>query len=333
MPSNQYSKNIVVTGGAGYIGSHACKALVKAGYVPISYDNLSKGHAHAVKWGPLETGDILDGDRLDQVFRHYQPSAVMHFAALAYVGESVDHPMDYYHNNVVGTLTLLNRMLHHGTKHFIFSSTCAIYGNPIEIPITEDHKKEPVNPYGNTKLVVERMLADLAAINKLKFVSLRYFNAAGADPDGDAGENHDPETHLIPLVLQTAAGTRTHIDIYGNDYDTPDGTCIRDYLHVTDLVDAHIRALEYLLNNGKSNFYNLGTEKGYSVNEIINRARQVTGKVIDVNSAPRRPGDPSALVAGSSKIKRELGWTLKYSDLDSILTSAWDWQMKNSTTP
>lgn len=324
-----HNKNIIVTGGAGYIGSHACKALAKAGYLPVTYDSLSRGHAEAVKWGPLETGDILDANRLDEVFNKYRPRAVMHFAAYAYVGESVNQPMLYYRNNVIGSFTLLNRMIEHGIEHFIFSSTCAIYGNPDTIPIREDHRKLPVNPYGNTKATVETMLADLSAQNKLKYVSLRYFNAAGADLDGETGEHHDPETHLIPLVLQAAVGRRPHVDIYGTDYDTPDGTCIRDYLHVTDLVNAHILALNYLLDGGDSDYFNLGTEKGYSVREIIDRASAITGKQIVTREAPRRPGDPAALVADSSHIKQKLGWTLNYSDLESILASAWNWHQKN----
>jgi UDP-arabinose 4-epimerase len=323
------SKIVIVTGGAGYIGSHACKALARAGYLPVTYDNLTRGHAEAVKWGPLETGDIQDSGRLDEVFQQYQPCAIMHFAALAYVGESVTNPAAYYQNNVVGTFNLLKQMMHHGIDSFIFSSTCAIYGTPTEIPIAENHHKAPVNPYGNTKATVENMLADISETNKLKFVSLRYFNAAGADPDGELGENHLPETHLIPLVLQTAAGSSPCIEIFGDNYETPDGTCIRDYIHVTDLAKAHVLALDYLVDGGTSNFYNLGTEAGFSVREIIDNAKRVTGKDIRVKIAARRPGDPPSLIADSSKIRRELQWIPRHSDIDSILSTAWRWQLNN----
>lgn len=319
------SKTILVTGGAGYIGSHACKALAKAGYEPVVYDNLSRGHAEAVKWGPLEIGDILDGARLDQVLQKYRPVAVMHFAAYAYVGESVSEPMLYYRNNVLGSYTLLNRMLENDITNFIFSSTCAIYGIPDRIPIAEEQHKVPVNPYGNTKAAVETMLADLSAPGKLRYVSLRYFNAAGADPEGEIGEKHDPETHLIPLVLQALSGQRPHVEIYGTDYDTRDGTCIRDYLHVTDLVNAHLLALDYLIKGGKSDYFNLGTQNGYSVSEIIEHATALTGKPVTVKHAGRRSGDPAALVADSDKIKKTLGWQLEHSDLDTILGTAWRW--------
>jgi len=320
--------NVIVTGGAGYIGSHACKALATAGYNPVSYDNLSRGHAFSVKWGPLEIGDIRDPDRLDEVFHHYRPCAVMHFAALAYVGESVTRPMEYYHNNVVGSYTLLDSMARQGIDRIIFSSTCAIYGNPDRLPITESHKKNPVNPYGNTKLAVEQLLTDLSAADKLRFVSLRYFNAAGSDPAGEIGENHDPETHLIPLVLQTASGTRSRIEVYGDDYDTPDGTCIRDYLHVTDLVNAHIAALDYILDGASSDFFNLGTERGYSVREIIKQAEKITGRHVNAHMATRRPGDPATLIADSTRARTTLHWKLEHSDLDTILKTAWDWHIR-----
>ena len=325
----QNKNNIMVTGGAGYIGSHACKALAESGFTPICFDNLSRGHEWAVKWGPLEVGDILDENRLSDVLNKYKPCAVMHFAALSYVGESVTNPLEYYRNNVIGSYSLLKTMLSHEIDKFIFSSTCAIYGNPLEIPITELHIKNPINPYGNTKAVVENMMEDLSLINKVKYVSLRYFNAAGADPDGEIGELHNPETHLIPLILQTAAGTKTHIDVYGNDYATPDGTCIRDYIHVTDLADAHIKALKYLLDGGKSNYYNLGTETGYSVNEIIDQASVITEEKIATVIAQRRPGDPPSLIADSTKVKQELNWKLQHSELSSILSTAWNWQQMN----
>ena len=321
-------KFIIVTGGAGYIGSHVCKGLALAGYTPVSYDNLEHGHAWAVQWGPLETGNILDAAALDQLFHKYRPRAVMHFAAYAYVGESVNNPGKYYRNNVVGTHTLLERMLHHGIADFIFSSSCAVYGIPDQIPIPEGHTRNPINPYGRTKYIVELMLDDYFRTNDLRYVSLRYFNAAGADPDSEIGETHEPETHLIPLVLRNAAGLSPHIEIYGEDYETPDGTCIRDYIHVTDLADAHIRALEYLLQGGKSRSFNLGTETGFSVREIVDHSAKVTGKKISVKTGVRRPGDPPCLVADASSIRSELGWTARYSRIEDILTTAWEWQVK-----
>ncbi|NOY16562.1 MAG: UDP-glucose 4-epimerase GalE, partial [Gammaproteobacteria bacterium] len=279
---------ILVTGGAGYIGSHACKALAKAGYTPIAYDNLVYGHESAVKWGPFERGDILDRSRLDEIIKHYQPAAIMHFAAFAYVGESVEHPGKYYRNNVTGSLTLLEAMRDNSINTFIFSSTCATYGEPEQVPIPEDHKQVPVNPYGQSKLMIEQMLSDFDVAHKLKSVSLRYFNAAGADLDGETGEDHDPETHLIPLVLDAAIGKRPSITVFGDDYDTPDGTCIRDYIHVTDLADAHVKALKYLEQGGETTQYNLGNGKGYSVKEVIDTAKKITGKVIPVIIGKRR---------------------------------------------
>ena len=268
---------ILVTGGAGYIGAHACKALARAGYTPITYDNMVYGHAAAVKWGPLEEGDITDYARLEAVMRKYNPKAVMHFAAYAYVGESVEKPSKYYRNNVAGTLTLLESMRSCGIDKIIFSSTCATYGMPEQIPIPEDHPQNPINPYGRSKLMIEWILKDFAAAYDMRYVSLRYFNAAGADPDAEIGEDHDPETHLIPLVLDVASGKRDHIEIFGTDYDTPDGTCIRDYIHVTDLADAHLLALEYLMNGGKSDVFNLGNGNGFSVREVIAAALKITG--------------------------------------------------------
>ncbi|MGD8263581.1 MAG: UDP-glucose 4-epimerase GalE, partial [Desulfobacterales bacterium] len=268
---------ILVTGGAGYIGAHACKALSKTGYTPITYDNLVYGHRSAVKWGPLEEGDISDRQRLESVIDKYKPMAVMHFAAYAYVGESVDNPSKYYHNNVAGSLTLLETMRQCGIDKIIFSSTCATYGMPEQIPITEDHPQNPINPYGRSKLMIEWMLDDFAHAYGLKYVSLRYFNAAGANPDAEIGENHDPETHLIPLVLDVALGRRNHLEIFGTDYDTTDGTCIRDYIHVTDLADAHLLALKYLLDGGQRNVFNLGNGNGFSVREVVAAALKITG--------------------------------------------------------
>ena len=321
--------NILVTGGAGYIGSHTCKALAAAGFMPVAYDNLVFGHEWAVKWGPLARGDILDRGRLEEVFRQYKPSAIVHFAAYAYVGESVEQPAKYYKNNVTGTLTLLEAMRDHGVEQMVYSSTCATYGRPQMIPIPEHHPQNPVNPYGASKLMVEQILADFSAAYRLRSISLRYFNAAGADAEGEIGEDHDPETHLIPLVLQTAAGKRPNITIYGTDYDTPDGTCIRDYVHVSDLAEAHLLALKALSSNGSSASYNLGTGRGFSVREVIQTAHSVTGRVIPVREGPRRPGDPPRLVADATRAKTALGWTPKYADLNQIVKSAWSWSLRH----
>ena len=316
---------ILITGGAGYIGSHACKALAQAGCMPIAYDNLVYGHRWATRWGPLEVGDILDRPRLDAVIARYKPQAVMHFAAFAYVGESVEDPGKYYRNNVAGTLILLEAMRDHGINKLIFSSTCATYGVPEHVPITEDHPQQPINPYGASKLMIERMLGDFDVAHELRSISLRYFNAAGADPDGEIGEAHDPETHLIPLVLDAAAGHRSAITVYGNDYDTADGTCIRDYIHVTDLAKAHVLALQALDRGAPSTVYNLGNGQGFSVQEVIDRAREVTGRAIPVNMGPRRPGDPPRLVGDATRIRRDLDWRPAYADLDAILETAWYW--------
>jgi len=319
--------NILVTGGAGYIGSHACKALTQAGYIPISYDNLVYGHESAVKWGPLETGDINDRDRLDEVIDQYRPAAVMHFAAYAYVGESVENPGKYYRNNVLGTLTLLEAMRDSGIDKLIFSSTCATYGVPQIVPITEDHPQAPINPYGSSKLMIERMLNDFDIAHKMRSISLRYFNAAGADPDSEIGEDHDPETHLIPLVLDAAMGKRPHITIYGTDYDTEDGTCVRDYIHVTDLADAHVLALKALEEGAGTTAYNLGNGKGFSVKEVIEVAENVTGKKIPVQVGERRVGDPPRLVGDAGQISAALHWTPRFTDLESIIGSAWNWHL------
>lgn len=321
--------NIFVTGGAGYIGSHACKALAQAGYTPISYDNLVYGHRWAVKWGPLEEGDITDRARLNEVIAKYQPAAIMHFAAYAYVGESVQDPGKYYRNNVAGTLTLLEVMRDHGIDKFIFSSTCATYGIPDSVPIREDHPQRPINPYGASKLMIERILRDFDTAHGLRSISLRYFNAAGADPDGDIGEAHDPETHLIPLVLDAAAGKRSSINVFGDNYDTPDGTCIRDYIHVTDLANAHVLALKALEGGAKTTAYNLGNGYGFSVKEVIETAERVVGKTVPVEIGQRRAGDPSRLVGDSTLIRKALKWYPRYAELQLMISSAWNWRVRS----
>lgn len=323
------SKNILVTGGAGYIGSHTCKVLAHWGYTPIAFDNLAYGHRWAVKWGPMVEGDILDHEALDKVMRQYKPDAVIHFAAYAYVGESVAEPLKYYRNNVDGSLYLLEAMLNHGIDQFIFSSTCATYGVPEHMPITENHPQQPVNPYGNSKLMIEQIIRDFDAAYNLRSIALRYFNAAGADADGEIGEDHNPETHLIPLVLDAATDRESDITVFGDDYDTPDGTCIRDYIHVTDLADAHILALRALENGSQSTAYNLGNGQGFSVQEVVETARKVTGKNITAITGSRRPGDPARLVGDATRITNELGWKPNYPDLHSIIETAWNWHQSH----
>ena len=315
--------NILVTGGAGYIGSHACKALARAGYTPVSYDNLVYGHEWAVKWGPLERGDISDTARLVDVIRAYRPAAVMHFAAFAYVGESVTDPAKYYGNNVAGTLSLLDAMRHNGVDRIVFSSTCATYGTPEVLPINEDAPQNPINPYGASKLMIERILGDYGAAYGLHSVALRYFNAAGADGEGELGEAHDPETHLIPLVLDAAAGQRPHITVFGEDYPTPDGTCIRDYIHVTDLAEAHVLAMAKLGRQALRPAYNLGTGRGTSVDEIIAAARAVTGRDIKIVKDARRAGDPAVLFADPGRAHHDLGWVPRHSSVTEIVETAW----------
>ena len=324
--TNKDRKCVLVTGGAGYIGAHACKALAIAGYTPIAYDNFAYGHRQAVKWGPLEEGDIGDRSRLETVIRQYDPVAVMHFAAYAYVGESVEDPAKYYRNNVAGSLTLLECMRSCGINNFIFSSTCATYGMPEQIPIGEGHPQNPINPYGRSKLMIEWILQDFARAYDLRYVSLRYFNAAGGDPDAQIGEDHDPETHLIPIVLDVALGRREHLDIYGTDYDTADGTCIRDYIHVTDLAGAHLLALQYLLDGGQSNVFNLGNDNGFSVREVIAAALKITDCDIPCVESDRRAGDPPSLIGSSAKMRKKLGWKPVYHELEDIIETAWRWQ-------
>lgn len=325
------TQTILVTGGAGYIGAHAVLALQQAGYNVIVLDNLVYGHRELVETVlqvPLIQGDTNDRPLLDQLFARHDIAAVMHFAAYAYVGESVTDPAKYYRNNVIGTITLLEAMLAANVKKFVFSSTCATYGTPKTVPIPEDHPQSPINPYGMTKLMVERILADFDPAYGLKSVCFRYFNAAGADPEGRLGEDHDPETHLIPLVLQTALGSRESISVFGTDYPTPDGTCIRDYIHVTDLATAHVLGLKYLLEGGESSAFNLGNGSGFSVRQVIDAARQVTGRPIQVVERERRPGDPAALIGSSAKAHTLLGWQPQYSDLNQIIEHAWNWHQQ-----
>ena len=320
--------SILVCGGAGYIGSHINKQLNLEGYDTIVFDNLVYGHREAVKWGEFVQGDLSNISEIEAVFNIHTIDAVFHFAAYAYVGESVEEPEKYYYNNVVNTLNLLKVMRAHGCDKIIFSSTCATYGEPERVPITEDMPQNPINPYGMTKLTVERIFRDYAAAYGLHFAVLRYFNAAGADPDGEIGESHNPETHIIPLVLDAASGKRPDIKVFGTDYDTPDGSCIRDYIHVTDLADAHLLALHYLENGGSSDFFNLGNAKGTSVLEVVDSVKRVTGRDFKVVLADRRPGDPAKLVGSSEKAQRVLGWKPKYADIDTIVSHAWNWHEK-----
>ncbi len=317
---------ILVCGGAGYIGSHTVQALREAGRAVVVCDNLSKGHRQAVpKDVALEVGDLQDRTFLERIFTKYAIEGVIDFAADSLVGESVARPLKYYQNNVAGTLSLLQAMEAHNVRHLVFSSTAAVYGEPQRIPIDESDRKQPTNPYGETKLAVEKMMHWQGKGGKLTYVALRYFNAAGAHESGQIGEDHTPETHLIPLILQVALGKREKIMVFGDDYDTPDGSCVRDYIDVTDLADAHIRALDYLLAGGKSVSLNLGNGKGYTVKEVIEAARLVTGHPIPAETAPRRAGDPAQLVAGADQARSLLGWAPKKPELEDILRGAWKW--------
>jgi UDP-glucose 4-epimerase len=317
--------NILVVGGAGYIGTHMVKGLLGAGHNPIILDNLSNGHQDLLPGGTFLKGDIDDASLLDTVFQSNKIDAVMHFASFIEVGESVIDPLKFYQNNVSATITLLQGMLRHEIKRFIFSSTAAVYGEPEYTPIDENHVCNPVNPYGQTKLIVEHILKDCDRAYGLRHVRLRYFNAAGADPSGMIGESHDPESHLIPLIIHAALGKRKDVKIFGTNYNTPDGTCLRDYIHVNDLVSAHLLALQSLMDGCRSSVYNLGNSKGYSVREVINIAEAVSGKKINVMESDRRPGDSAILVADSKKIRSELGWIPKYEDLTQIIQTAWNW--------
>ncbi len=317
---------VLVTGGAGYVGSHACKALARAGYTPVTYDNLGSGHRWAVRWGVLEVGDILDIHRLNEVFKKYRPIAIMHFAAAALVGESMAVPSLYYRNNVAGALNLLDTARLHEVGSFIFSSTCATYGAPDQVPIREDAPQRPVNPYGASKLMVERMLADYEMAYGIRYATLRYFNAAGADPDGEVGECRIVETHLIPLMLDAILGRCPPLQIMGTDYPTPDGTAIRDFIHVTDLANAHVAALQHLLAGQASITCNLGTGVGYSVREVISAARSVTNRKVPHSFGDRRPGDPPELVAHPQRALDVLGISLPHStDINQIIGDAWSW--------
>ena len=317
--------HVLVTGGAGYIGSHACKALRSAGYIPVAYDNLSTGWEDAVKFGPFEQGDLADRANLDRVFMQYQPSAVMHFAAFSQVGESMRAPGTYWHNNVVGSLNLIESAIANGCLDFVFSSTCATYGDHDGVVLDESTPQDPINAYGASKRAIEDILRNFGASHGLNSVIFRYFNVAGADPDGEVGEFHQPETHLIPLMLDAIDGKRAALTVHGTDYDTPDGTCIRDYVHVMDLVDAHILGLNWLEEGKGSRVFNLGTGKGFSVREVIEHSRSVTNRTVPYEDGPRRPGDCVKLVSGSVRAYHDLGWTPKRSTLEVMIADAWRW--------
>ncbi len=319
---------ILVTGGAGYIGSHTIKALLEKGYRVVALDNLSAGHREFVLCEDFVQADLLDRAALERVFEKYPIRSVIHFAARTAVGESVENPEIYYYNNVVGTLNLLSAMRAHGVDEIVFSSSAAVYGDPEVLPIPEDHPKRPKSPYGKTKLMMEEILSDYSHAYRIKYVALRYFNAAGSDPEGEIGEWHDPETHLIPIVLEAAYGIRDHVEIFGTDYPTPDRTCIRDFIHVVDLAEAHVLALEKMREGKANTAYNLGTGVGHSVREVIEACKKVTGRDFKVVDGPRRPGDPPALVADPTKAKRELGWEPRYTDLEEIISTAWAWMQK-----
>jgi UDP-glucose-4-epimerase GalE len=315
---------VLVTGGAGYIGSHAAKVLHRAGYRVVVFDNLVAGHRAAAKFGALVEGDISDTGAVRDALRRHQIFAVMHFAAFLDVGESVREPAKYYRNNVAGALSVLEAMAAESVQHFVFSSTCATYGEPIETPIAETHPQRPINCYGETKLAIERALPHFATAHGMRYVALRYFNASGADPDGEIGEDHSPEIHLIPRASEAATGGRG-LQVFGDDYPTPDGTCLRDYIHVTDLADAHLKALEAIAGTGPSGAYNLGTGHPHSVRNVIDAVARVTGRQVPWTLGPRRPGDPAVLYAAAHKAQAELHWTPKLGDLETIVRTAWDW--------
>jgi len=320
--------SILIVGGAGYIGSHTAKFIAQSGERPVVLDNLVYGHRGAVQWGPLVEGDLADADLIARVLRDHAITAVIHFAAYAYVGESVTNPRKYFRNNVCNTLNLLDAMVDAGVRDIVFSSTCATYGEPTAVPIAEDHPQRPVNPYGESKLFVERILHWYAEAYALRFAALRYFNAAGADPDGQIGEEHDPETHLIPLAIDTALGRRPSLDIYGTDYPTPDGTAIRDYIHVVDLADAHLRALAALQTGAGNLRLNLGTGQGHSVRQVVSAVEAATGRKVPTREVGRRAGDPPALVADARLASRLLGWRPRYPELSTIVGHAVAWHQR-----
>ncbi|MDR9395030.1 MAG: UDP-glucose 4-epimerase GalE [Roseovarius sp.] len=317
--------NVLVTGGAGYIGSHACKALAAAGFTPVTYDNLSIGWEDAVRFGPFEKGDLADRARLDQLFAAYQPTAVMHFAALSQVGESMREPGLYWRNNVAGSLTLFEAAVQAGCRNVVFSSTCATYGDQDNVVLDEETPQAPTNPYGATKRAIEDMLRDFEAAHGMRHVIFRYFNVAGADPEAEIGEFHRPETHLVPLLLDAIEGKRDALTIFGTDYDTPDGTCIRDYVHVMDLVEAHVLGLKWLEEDRGSRVFNLGTGTGFSVREVIEQSGAVTNRHVPVVEGPRRPGDCTKLVSGSDRAESELGWSPRRSTMHRMIADAWQW--------
>ncbi len=321
---------VLVTGAAGYVGSHACKALARRGLQPVGLDNLERAGLRDLPWGPLEVADTRDRGALDAILRRHRPEAVMHFAAYAYVGESVAEPGRYYYNNVLGTLTLLESLRQAGVGRFVFSSTCATYGIPSRVPLDEDHPQAPINPYGSSKLMVERILADFDRAHGLQSVALRYFNAAGADPDGEIGECHEPETHAIPLAIRAALGRLPRFHVFGTDYPTPDGSAIRDYVHVSDLADAHVLALEYLLAGGSSTALNLGTGLGHSVLQVVAAVEAETGQHVTLERAARRPGDPAVLVADAARARATLGWTPAITDLREIVRTAVAWERRRA---
>jgi UDP-glucose-4-epimerase GalE len=326
--SNNALPSVVVAGGAGYIGSHMVRMLQESGFQPVVVDNLATGHAEAARDAIFRQGDIGDPAFMGPLLREFQPQCVMHFAAASLVGESMTAPAKYWRNNLVQTLNLLDTMVEHGVRQFIFSSTAAVYGNPVEVPITEQHPQVPINPYGNSKLAVEKALQDYSRAYGLRSITLRYFNAAGAHPDGTLGERHEPETHLIPLVLQVASGRREFISRFGSKFPTPDGSCVRDYIHVQDLCTAHLLALKKLQEGAQTTVYNLGNGNGHSVNEVIAAARRVTRHPIPLRDDPPREGDPPVLVADAGRARAELAWVPQYPDIEDIIRHAWQWEQK-----
>jgi UDP-arabinose 4-epimerase len=319
---------VLVTGGAGYVGSHAAKALARAGFEPVVFDNLSNGHARSVRWGPFVQGDLANRELLLKTLTGNGIEAVCHFAANAYVGESIGNPRKYFQNNVVNSLNLLDAMLDAGVHKLVFSSSCAVYGEPQHLPIDEEHRRQPISPYGESKWFVEKALQWYGGAYSLQSMSLRYFNASGADPEGELGEVHDPETHAVPLTIQTALGQRPHFEIFGTDYPTPDGTAIRDYIHVTDIADAHVKALQYLFRQSESMALNLGTGAGHSVLEVVAAVERAGGRPVAILKSARRTGDPAVLVADGARARQILGWQPRYSGLDSIVESAWRWHTR-----